>query len=362
LEEAESSFGKWGFKANSPTGKAMFTHMLANKPIEWNRIGVFQDVTLRLIAERLVEPGGTHTTYVEHELMRTTLTPLPPPGNDDGYHIYCSENNTGAVALIAELVATSHFRTKKSWRDGKLVRRPSDSSVKSSKSSTSVLNMTTNADQMGTCDHMLLYLTSQTWTQGERSTLLADELRKALDLGVDVLLAHEMVGGEQEARFGCEFALFFSCVGGATPGDLLKRGIYSKIAVPLKGGPWREVSMVLLCKALGMSSSKKAVSETAGWDVLGLEMTSLAEETGRGVRETIEFVSKALSLGRGDGRAEPEKVQWGQRAVKALPLNNQHPAVQDASIESQVVDCVVTDDTDGVDAAEGYNTQSISRV
>ena len=37
---------------------------------------------------------------------------------------------------------------------------------------------------------------------------------------------------------------------GATPGELLKRGIYSSIAVPLKGGEWRKASMVQLAMAL----------------------------------------------------------------------------------------------------------------
>ena len=42
--------------------------------------------------------------------------------------------------------------------------------------------------------------------------------------------------GGQEARFGCEFGTFFSCDDGATPQSLLHRGIYSEIAVALKGG------------------------------------------------------------------------------------------------------------------------------
>ena len=48
--------------------------------------------------------------------------------------------------------------------------------------------------------------------------------------------AHEMVGvGGQEARFGCEFGDFFSCADGATPGALLKRGIYSESTYWLLG-------------------------------------------------------------------------------------------------------------------------------
>ena len=74
--------------------------------------------------------------------------------------------------------------------------------------------------------------------------------------------------GGQEARFGCEFGSFFSCVDGATPGELLKRGIYSEIAVALKGGPWREASMAMLAMALGLSK-EEAEAQAAGQDVLG---------------------------------------------------------------------------------------------
>ena len=103
---------------------------------------------------------------------------------------------------------------------------------------------------------MLLYLTSQTWTRGKESGALADELRTALDLGVHVLLSHEMPGiGGQEARHAVEFSTFFANPSGATPNDLLKRGLYSEIAVPLKGGPWREASMALLGSALGMTKA-----------------------------------------------------------------------------------------------------------
>ena len=41
--------------------------------------------------------------------------------------------------------------------------------------------------------------------------------------------------------------------------DLVDRGIYSTIAIPLKGGAWREASMVMLAQAL----SARTVEEIA---------------------------------------------------------------------------------------------------
>lgn len=91
-----------------------------------------------------------------------------------------------------------------------------------------------------------------------------------MDLGVHVLLAHEMLGlGGQAARFGCEFSAFFSCVDGATPGELLRRGIYSEIAVVLKGGAWRKASMALLGIALGLSKEEsKTITSADDLEVL----------------------------------------------------------------------------------------------
>lgn len=106
-----------------------------------------------------------------------------------------------------------------------------------------------------------------------------------------MLLAHEMPGvGGQEERHGVDFSSFFANANGATPTELLKRGIYSEIAVchvprppttavsrfnpsasahdsmavwqvPLKGGAWREASMALLGMALGMSAEQLAKQE-----------------------------------------------------------------------------------------------------
>jgi len=74
----------------------------------------------------------------------------------------------------------------------------------------------------------------------------------AMAQGKHLLLAHEMssIVGGQDQRYGVEFDKFFACEDGATPGSLLKADIYNEIAVALKGGEWRLVSMSLMVKAL----------------------------------------------------------------------------------------------------------------
>ena len=50
---AEASFESWGFEGDTgPDGAECIRQLFQSEPIEWNRIGAFQDVTLRLIAER----------------------------------------------------------------------------------------------------------------------------------------------------------------------------------------------------------------------------------------------------------------------------------------------------------------------
>eukprot|EP00966_Prymnesium_polylepis_P141173 3260155-Prymnesium_polylepis.1 len=61
--------------------------------------------------------------------------------------------------------------------------------------------------------------------------------------------------------------MFFSCDYGATPPELLRRGIYGQIAVALKGGEWRKTSMAMIAKAF------------AGSDAVGKEDAKELEST-----------------------------------------------------------------------------------
>jgi len=250
-------------------------------------------VTMRLIAERLLD-NADGTTYVDGELISHKLKALPPP--TDEYHVCCSGRNPGALELIQELAKKRNFELKLTQALGRrgssgvietvslterrrseelmpqisLAKRP-DSQAKE------VLFVTMDVTCLAKCDHMLLYLSSQTWTRGEASEMLGKEVDQAMDLGVHVLLAHEMPGDGEQARSGCEFGSFFSCADGTTPGELLKRGIYSEIAVALKGGPWREASMAMLAMAFGLSK-EEAEARAAGEDVLG-DIMKIAENS-----------------------------------------------------------------------------------
>ena len=84
LERAEACYdGQWGLldKITSwgwqlPIAQRLYDALFADEAIEWNRIGAFQQVTLRLIAEQLLPEAVRGTTFVRGELsFYSVLTP-----------------------------------------------------------------------------------------------------------------------------------------------------------------------------------------------------------------------------------------------------------------------------------------------
>ena len=98
LAEATTKYTMWGF-TSKPSGEDLNDALFANEPIEWNRLGAFQDVTLRLIAERLL-PERRCATYVHGELLSHPMPTLPPPRAGRRFHAYCDVHNVGAAALL----------------------------------------------------------------------------------------------------------------------------------------------------------------------------------------------------------------------------------------------------------------------
>ena len=232
----------WGYAL--PTAEQMHEALFNNPSIEWNRIGGFQDVTLRLVAETLLPaPGKTKRgesprsdrsddTYVQGELTQQP-TPLraPRPGR---FHLFCSAHNAGAIELAEELARERGLQVVTTQEESEIER----------------------------CCLMLVYLNDCTWTSPQ-SDALAAHVSKAMDLGVPRLLAHEMPGLGQEGRGACLFDNFFSCERGTTPQPLLARGLYDVIAITLKGAPWRAASMVMLAQTIEAAAAAGTSEEEA---------------------------------------------------------------------------------------------------
>jgi len=156
------------------------------------------------------------------------------------------------------------------------------------------LHMTTSKHDLQDCDHMLVYLTNETWTRGDASNTFADEVRGAMKAKMHLILVHEMPGIGGATRGACEFSTFFSCEHGTTPSDLIKSGIYHTIALPLKGGSWREMSLAMLNDAFAA----------------GLEKTQDAFAL-KGDRTQQSQVSNALQAMGAAGSAAMQALQGG---------------------------------------------------
>ena len=215
LLEADDSYANWGFDGDGgPQGEALFTALFANDYIEWDRIGCFQDVTMRLIATRLLpeemlaaKDGAKRGVYVQGE-VDNRKTALKKPASDKRFHVYCSPLNEGAAAVIDEVGKAFGF----------------------------TVEQTNEMSELGQCAKFVVYLTALTWRSGETSDQFADEVRRAMDLGVSMLLVHEMPGvGGQEARHGCEFGTFFDHPDGARGPDAAKA---ASPATAVRAGPF----------------------------------------------------------------------------------------------------------------------------
>ena len=326
-----------GTTEDIPDCHEIYRYLFQEDALEWERVAYFQEVTIRLLAERIANPVGT--TYIPAELVHQVVAGGVPKLKDTKkYHVYVSRNNPGADKLIAEVCAqhgvkvrgiTARWRGRKGDMPAKLQRSKSKitfhqhsmasspnrflrRSSKSGKSFSAEISSfwrerssnlsehsasegdmeepseagnsaqsaflkalglalqdpedapllcTENASEVGECKAMLLYLTSETWTDPDgRSKDLADELAHAMQLDIPLILAHEQVSAveAENERNACRFDDFFSNVDGQTPQELLKKGIYDTIAVPLKAAAWRDASLkMLILKLVNARPSKK---------------------------------------------------------------------------------------------------------
>ena len=182
--ELDKEVESWGYAM--PNAAALYAALFddAVMVVEWNRLGAFQDVTLRLVAEAMLpEVGGGKEarTYLQGELRRADVS-LPKPRAGMAYHVYCSPYNAGAVELMAEVSEKQGI----------------------------AIEVTGRIEELRSCERMLVYLTKATWTSGQAAAFAA-EVERAINTGVRLLLCHEMPGVDGEARGGVDFGAFFAC-------------------------------------------------------------------------------------------------------------------------------------------------------
>ena len=150
-------FQPLGFEA-LPSGDDIFNALFLQDAIEWNRFGAFQDVTMRLIGERmlrLTKPKDKDPVYLQGEAAVLSVR-LKPSAHK--FHLYCSPYNAGADKLAAEL-------EKAFPRDLK------------------GFEWTADIANLKHCDRFLVYLTSRTFTSGAGTANFCHEAVMGLRAG-----------------------------------------------------------------------------------------------------------------------------------------------------------------------------------
>ena len=90
-------------RSDLPDADEVFQCLFMQEPIEWARVQQFQDVTMRLIADRVAETDGRQT-YVPAELTHQEVAGgIPKLTGTKRFHIYTSVHNPGAADLMAEV-------------------------------------------------------------------------------------------------------------------------------------------------------------------------------------------------------------------------------------------------------------------
>jgi len=222
-----------------PVAEQIAEALFGQQPLEWNRVHVYQLVTIRLIAEVIVNEQ-LQMPVAERGPRALKLPPLRPPNK---YHIFCSPANRGADEVLREMAEAHELRFE--------LKRAGETRTLSLRSS--ALTVTQDGRDLAECRHMLVYLHRSTWQSGVMSERFAMDVEQAIRNGVSLVLAHETPGIDDELRDACSMKLFFEnadAAGTCTPEGLIRSGMYTKMPVPLKGGEWRKSSLAFLLEAI----------------------------------------------------------------------------------------------------------------
>eukprot|EP00966_Prymnesium_polylepis_P040294 935050-Prymnesium_polylepis.1 len=217
----------WGVaEVKTPTGSEICESLFKQPPLEWSRITPFQDRTMVLMCRRLLPEAEKRDIYLQG------ASSFKLPKGHFTVSVYCSPHNPGWRELAEELngiwPGLLQLVDIQSWND------------------------------VGSCDHMLVYLNTKTWTHDPEP--FAAEIREAQRAGLHLQPCHEYPsvtdpGSERQA-------LEFKQIMDATPSDLKKwpTNIYSQIAISIKGGELREPGLANLAARLAVRVPRDPVA------------------------------------------------------------------------------------------------------
>ena len=311
--------------ATMPTPQVVADALFAEPAEEWNRLTGFQDVTLRRIAQRLLPQSHAKTAiYVPDEVINQKMTMAPlMPGRT--YHLYASPHNVGASNITVELQGIVEQLFVPGQRQMLLWPHRNREPC--------VLRATHNVAELDKCDHMLVYLTNETWHSGETSVLFAKEIAEAMRLGIHLLLCYEMHSAMTEeslARKAVDFNRMWD--EGATPEPLKVAGIYRQIAVSLKGGLWQPVGLAKAAAFFAQGGGERKpvpVGDIGPTDpdfdsAGGLGNTRILEQIGRAIRRRVSISdigtrASAFKPVRGRQATLPGRIVRARASLSSAP-------------------------------------------
>ena len=193
------------------------------KVIEWHRVQAYQDVSLKLILQEVLQDlafqRANDKVFLHREVVREPLLPMPPLSKER-YHLFVSPHNVGALAMVKLLHA---YRSSRPTTHGRFQDRRMPSVQ---------IKVTSDPKQMTCALHYLCYLNADTHTNSASAEFHA-ELERALRANMHILLVHET----RHAASGAPFKQIID----ATPDQLkwdhklAQKRLYKELAVMICG-------------------------------------------------------------------------------------------------------------------------------
>ena len=235
--------------------------------IEWHRVQAYQDVSLKLILQSVLQglalKRGNDRVYLPREVTRERLRPLPDLP-DGSFHLYCSRHNAGIFDFLPLLQRYNSNQSLSRRRSGSVLNafRPKLRNNSTTADSERTLKLTSEPKQITSALHFLCYLNADTHASGSDTAQFHADLDRALQAGMHILLVHET---RPEAN-GAPFKTIID----ATPEELkcawdsdhqlAEKRLYKELAVMICGSRRRgqdhlEVGLHLLLNAICAPSS-----------------------------------------------------------------------------------------------------------
>ena len=324
----------WDEPVQLPTAAEVEDALFEFAPIVWSPLTDIQDVSLRMIAERLL-PGFQHlygaryqqiaykSGEVEQKLNElkgnenkrrkgktfstrlgllgsqaswTFSTRLGLLGSQASWHAkQTSGHFLGALARVpgsACSLAKQHtFHLYCSTRTPRARAIITEIESLMKRWRMPALRWTDNIGLLEDCEHMLVHLNRETWARGAASDAFAREVCQAMRAGVHRLLVHEVPGArlDDESRAGCSFEHVIL----ATPEHLLEAGIYNEIAMNLAGQEWRTAGLAALIRLILKSGGKHKQPKVEPKEPEGWTFDALARDSSTSIEED-EGVAREL--------------------------------------------------------------------